>query len=105
MPETELMHMAAAGDATALRAALKEGGCELEARDDEHGGTAFLWACIKGSAECMQLLVDAGCDTAAASSEGETGLDVAQRHGHEAVAQRLRRLLFERKADVECLTE
>ena len=56
------------GDATAL----KEGGFELEERDDEHGATPFLIACLKGSVECMQLLVDAGCDTAATSKTGRT---------------------------------
>merc|ERR1711969_537106 len=53
----------------ALRLALEKGWCELEARD-EYGWTAFLTACIKGSVECMQLLVDAGCDTAATSKTG-----------------------------------
>ena len=42
MPVTAAMVAAQGGDATALRATLKEGGCELEAREDEHGGTAFL---------------------------------------------------------------
>ena len=44
MPVTAAMVAAAHDDATSLRAALKEGGCELEARDDEHGATAFLIA-------------------------------------------------------------
>ena len=55
MPVTALHEIAFDGDATALRAALKEGGCELEARDDEHGTTAFLIACKNGSVECMLL--------------------------------------------------
>ena len=38
MRMTAAMVAAGDGDATALRAALKEGGCELEAREDEHGG-------------------------------------------------------------------
>ena len=48
----------------------------------------------------MEVLVDAGCNTAAKSIKtGETGVDVAQRKGHDAVVLRLRRLLFERKAE------
>ena len=36
--------------------------------------TAFLVACGKGSAECIGLLADAGCDTAAVADAGNTAL-------------------------------
>ena len=38
------------------------------------GDTAFLLACNVGRVECMQLLADAGCNTAAKSSDGGTAL-------------------------------
>ena len=48
-----------------MEAVLGVGGCELEAREQTTGGTAFLFACSNGSAECIQALAAAGCDTAA----------------------------------------
>ena len=57
----------------ALRLAMEKGWGDLEARG-ECGVTAFLLTCLKGSTECMQLLADAGCDTAAKSKTGKTGL-------------------------------
>ena len=49
------------------------GPAELEARS-KHGSTAFLYACEKGSAECIVELAEAGCDTTARNSNGGTGL-------------------------------
>eukprot|EP01045_Picozoa_sp_COSAG04_P041435 COSAG04_NODE_12592_length_645_cov_0.943223_1_plen_143_part_10 len=87
MSETALMLAAFQDDATTLRATLKEGGCELEARDDEHGTTAFLVACLKGSVECMKLLSDAGCDTAATAKNGQTALICAAQSGVPAAVR------------------
>ena len=84
---TAAMVAAAHGDATALRAAIKEGGCELEARDDEHGTTAFLVACHKGCVECMKLLADAGCDTAATNNIGQTALMLSGSSGVPAAVR------------------
>ena len=39
-----------------MEAVLDVGGSELEARDPEHGLTAFLYACAKGSAEGIRAL-------------------------------------------------
>eukprot|EP01046_Picozoa_sp_COSAG06_P063374 COSAG06_NODE_14687_length_1135_cov_1.371622_1_plen_52_part_01 len=52
------MHTAKSGAAAAVRAALAAGWCELETRDKD-GWTAFLCACWKGNADCMQLLAEA----------------------------------------------
>ena len=38
------------------------------------GDTAFLLACNRGHVQCMQLLADAGCNTAAKDSFGHTAL-------------------------------
>jgi ankyrin len=64
-----LIHTASSGEAAAVRAALDAGWCDLEARATG-GLTAFLRACYTGDTECMELLVRAGCDTAAANSGG-----------------------------------
>ena len=63
-----------------MRAALAAGWCELEARSD-NGSTAFLWACDKGCVECMQMLVEAGCDTAVKDNYGENALMSAVQSG------------------------
>ena len=86
MPETALVAAALRSDATAVRDTLK-GGCELEAREDEHGATAFLIVCYKGCVECMQLLADAGCDTATKNNHGQTGLMQAAGSGGPAAVR------------------
>jgi ankyrin repeat protein len=65
---------------------LGEGGAggALEARN-EGVDTAFHFACNRGQLECVQALVAAGCDVAAASSKGATGLMCAANSGHGAV--------------------
>eukprot|EP01052_Picozoa_sp_SAG31_P012790 SAG31_NODE_756_length_12303_cov_8.918142_4_plen_159_part_00 len=68
MGRPALVDAAAAGDLGALRAALAAAGVDLEARDQKHGNTAFIWACAKGHAECITALAEAGCDTAATTS-------------------------------------
>ena len=62
------------------------GGAELEARDED-GRTAFFYACDKGDAECIALLVRAGCDTAAKNDHGYTGLMNAVRSKNAAAVQ------------------
>jgi ankyrin repeat protein len=59
-----LMYAGRSGVAAAVRTALAAGWCELEART-KLGGTAFLVACDMGHVECMQVLQEAGCNTAA----------------------------------------
>eukprot|EP01045_Picozoa_sp_COSAG04_P001426 COSAG04_NODE_48_length_31217_cov_204.046758_7_plen_1532_part_00 len=65
-----LMGAAASGMPAALRMAMDEGWCALEARGENAGATAFLWAANQGHADCMQILADAGCDTAATDKVG-----------------------------------
>jgi ankyrin repeat protein len=74
---TALMCTAHSGEAAAVRAALDAGWCELEAGSSSAwiiGGTAFLAAWNKGSMECMELLVQAGCDTSVTDSGGKNAL-------------------------------
>eukprot|EP01046_Picozoa_sp_COSAG06_P079084 COSAG06_NODE_26592_length_611_cov_1.257812_1_plen_199_part_10 len=92
-----LMKTAHSGVAAAVRAALDAGWCELEARDKQ-GGTAFLYACNKGSTDCMELLLGAGCDATVASSDGSSAVDIAQRAGNDAAVQYLHALEKTREA-------
>ena len=87
--KTALMSAAESNVPDAVRLALAKGWGELEARSNG-GMTAFLWACYKGSAECMKLLVDAGCDTAAKNDKRETSLMLA---AHSGVPTAIRMLL------------
>lgn len=48
----------------------------LEAKD-KMGNTAFLWACRLGHTTCMDVLMKAGCNTAATTNNGGTALIVA----------------------------
>ena len=61
---------------------------QLEARE-EMEQTPFLLACGFGQVECVEVLVAAGCDTAATDDSGFTGLIKAAFHGHTAVVERL----------------
>jgi hypothetical protein len=93
---TALMHTAISGNAAAVRTALAAGWCDLEATDSD-GDTAFLLACNRGHVECMQLLVAAGCNTAAANDKRQTATDVAQAAGNSAAVQWLREEFAERE--------
>ena len=75
-----LMLAARSGVAAAVRTALAAGWCGLEARATDRG-TAFLLACDKGHVECMQLLAEAGCDTAVICNNGMNALMLAARSG------------------------
>jgi ankyrin repeat protein len=69
--------------------------------DPEH--TAFTWACSQGHADCVEVLVRAGCDRAAETPSGETGAELARRRsakfeGCLDVLRRLSKLDAERRA-------
>ena len=93
-----LMLAAQSGVIAAVRTALAAGWCELEARDDNCGDTAFLFACFKGSVECMQVLAEAGCDTAAKDKHGVNALMSA---AHSGVAAAVRAALAAGWCDLE----
>eukprot|EP01043_Picozoa_sp_COSAG02_P036717 COSAG02_NODE_2708_length_8189_cov_3.908282_6_plen_753_part_00 len=83
------------GVPAAVSTALAAGWCELEAKD-KYDYTAFLDACGKGCTACMQLLADAGCNTAAVTNRNETAADVAEGCGNAEAVQWLQ--LFARAA-------
>jgi ankyrin repeat protein len=84
--QTGLMVAARSGSVEATRAVLELGGSELETQDSD-GATAFLSACLKGHAECVYALAEAGCDTSAKGPEGQTGLILAARAGSVGAVQ------------------
>ena len=75
-----LMFAAASGVAAAVRAALAAKWCELEATHAA-GGTAFLCACSTGRVESMELLAEAGCNTAVKNKSGLNALMCAAESG------------------------
>ena len=54
-------------------------------RRDEGGFTKFLWACNFGQADRMEALLAAGCNAAAVTDLGKTGLILAAACGHAAL--------------------
>ena len=85
-PGMALYNAAAAGDLSALQAALATADADLE-WTDKIGYTAFLAACFKGHVECIAALAGAGCDKAARSSGGHTGLMCAAASGSAAAVE------------------
>jgi ankyrin repeat protein len=71
-----LIHAAERGDLAELEALLAA-GADMEARDEQNGNTAFLWACDAGQLECAQALAAAGCDAAATNFGGGMGTTTA----------------------------
>eukprot|EP00042_Codosiga_hollandica_P050036 m.589776 g.589776 ORF g.589776 m.589776 type:complete len:136 (+) comp58009_c0_seq8:2178-2585(+) len=67
-------------------------GCFLEQQIDlnalnSYGETALIVAAQSGGTACVELLVSAGGDTSARSSNGRTAIEWARRKGHtDAVA-------------------
>ena len=79
-----LMAAAYSGVLAALRMAMQAEWCELDARDD-NSVTAFLVAANQGHADSMQMLADAGCDTAAAGALGSALSNAVVSHVPAAV--------------------
>lgn len=59
-------------------------------RSDRHGRTAFLVACLHGSWECAELLLEAGSSIIAADADGNGCLHLASIHGHGHVVGQVR---------------
>ena len=70
-----------------MRAVLRQGVADLDARGDEDGTTAFIFACSKGSVECIGLLAEAGCDKDAVTDSGFTALMAAAFSGEVAAVR------------------
>ena len=86
---TGLALAAASGSAATLGGVLEAGGADLEAKEATAGRTAFLMACVKRDPESAAALIEAGCDTAATTSAGQTGLMMAVSSDSLATVQAL----------------
>lgn len=62
--------------------ALLEAGADMEIAHPIYGMTPFLWACQNTHLLCVQLLVRAGCNTAARDSSGLSGQELAKEDLH-----------------------
>ena len=76
---------------------LLEYGADIDAVHDDHmhtplGFTAFLFACKTGSLGCVKELLKHGCDHTLTTTDGRTGLQLAQKNEHTAVVKLLMKL-------------
>eukprot|EP01048_Picozoa_sp_COSAG05_P028915 COSAG05_NODE_9230_length_638_cov_0.543599_1_plen_96_part_00 len=92
------MCRAADGGHTAAVEALLRLGADPNATRDSGGSTALMEAALRGHAECVRLLLEAGADATLRATgggwEGKTALELAEqkgyKKGHAEVAALLR---------------
>ena len=93
-PEDNLWSAIRHRRADALRVHLDK-GFECSELHPEYRTTALSWAAIVGDLECVDLLLDRGCDPSIANPDGNTPLHAAMFLGHHQVAEHL----IDRRAD------
>ncbi len=82
---SRLLAAAARGDAGAVRSALESGAApNYSAADD--GLTPLMMACLRGHANCAELLVSARAAVESVSASGATPLIIACERGHAGLA-------------------
>lgn len=86
------LHAAAGSRNVDVVRAVLAGRPDVNARQ-QLGYTPLMGAAASGNQEMVDLLLDAGADPALVSEDGKTAADVANEHGHPAVATYLQRLL------------
>jgi ankyrin repeat protein len=79
-----LMEAAEMGQVSRLLELLKEGGANLNDKD-EHGQTVLMKAAAKGQITVVKLLVSQGVELDEQDDEGQTALMMAAQHGHVSV--------------------
>ena len=83
------LHVAAAGRKAEVARLLVARGADVDARDGD-GWTPLMVAAANGSDEVATLLLDSGAD-AEITNEGSSPISVAERRGHTAVVDLLRK--------------
>jgi hypothetical protein len=73
------------------------GGEHPDARDEDTGNTALVWACLYGRAAAAELLLDGGASTGALNWQSASALHAAAGGGHLSCTA----LLLERRADAD----
>jgi uncharacterized protein len=86
------LHAAAASRNVEVVRAVLTGRPDVNARQ-QVGYTPLMGAAASGLQEMVDLLLGAGADPTLVSEDGKTAADVANEHGHPAVASCLQRLL------------
>ena len=91
-----LVYAAMVGSVGCVRLALEEGAdpddtiiAQTVAQGEIGGYTAAMCAVQAGSVECLQVLIEAGCDLAMKGDYGNTALSVAADYGHADCMQLL----------------
>jgi ankyrin repeat protein len=82
------IHSAAAGRVQ-VAMLLVDRGADVNVRQ-RHGWTPLQAAAQNGHADLVDALLRAGADAAATNDAGSTAADVAEKAGHERIAERLR---------------
>jgi ankyrin repeat protein len=89
---TPLMEAAMAGQLELLRLLLSWGAA-VDAVNLRDGGTAFIYACTSNYPDCAEALARAGCDADIIDTErGQTGREIAEEDGYDALTAQLRAL-------------
>jgi len=84
------LHAAVAGRHHDIAARLIAAGADVNARQ-QAGYTPLLAAAGNGDADLVHTLLDAGADPQLADDAGMRPADLADQHGHEALAAELRK--------------
>lgn len=82
-----LYHVVVSCDLPAMLPALLELGAEVQQPLNSHGWTALHVAAAYGYARSARLLLDAGADPAARTSDGLTPAEIAMANGHHDLAE------------------
>lgn len=85
----QALHAAVASRNADAALALLDAGADSNARQ-QVGYTPLMAAAGAGRGDMVTLLLDRGADPALAADDGKTAADMAQEHGHAALAERLR---------------
>ena len=86
---------------TEIVSMLLEKGADVNARDEQFGWTAFMWACQKRYTEIVSMLLDKGSDVNAKDNEDRTALMLASDYGDTEIVA----MLLEKGADVNAKTK
>ena len=89
MLNEQLVLAAKEGDAKKVASLLEQGADKDHARYDGQDASVLGWAAKFGHDECVQILLAAGANVAAADDTYATPLELAVVRGHESVAQAL----------------
>jgi hypothetical protein len=64
-------------------------GADVDAVDEKFGGTALHWACQRNDVECVQVLMQNGCDTSIEDKSGYTAYQMAELNNCDAAIEQL----------------